>query len=84
MIAKENDCEVDFGSLTLLYRDVTQSSLSGHIILDYPNSFEWWAEFQVTATHNATRLGHGRSIGSIEQVCLYPCIAFVATTLSSL
>ena len=84
MIVKENNCEVNFWSLKLLYGDVTQSSLSDDIILEYPDLLKSRAGFQVTATYNATNLGHACSIGNIEQVCLYPYIAFVATTLSSL
>ena len=84
MIVKENNCEVNFWSLKLLYGDITQSFLSDGIILKYPDLLKSRAGFQVTATYNATHPGHARSIGNIEQVCLYSYIAFVATTLSSL
>ena len=84
MLGKGNNCEVNFWSLKLLYGDVTQSSLSDDIILGYPNLLKSRAGFQLTATYNATHLGHPCSIGNTEQVCLYPYNASLATTLSSL
>jgi len=68
----------------MLYEYVAQSSISDDIILEYPILLKSRAGFQVTATYNATHLGHARSIGNIEQVCLYLYIASLAIILSSL
>ena len=84
MVVEENNCEVNFWSLKLLNGNVKQSSLSDGIILEYPNLLKARARFRVTITYNATYLGYTCSIGNIEQVCLYPYIASLATTLSSL
>ena len=84
MIVNEDNCKVNFWSLKMLCEYIAQPSISDAIILEYPGLLKSRAGFQATATYNATHLGHGRSIGNIEQVCLYSYIAFTATTLSSL
>jgi hypothetical protein len=68
----------------MLYEYVAQPSISDSIILEYAGLLKSRAGYRVITNYQSTRQDHGRSIGNMEQVCLYRCIASLAIILSSL